>query len=345
MNLNSIRIRTVRGHTPYKYPPRNTMPKSPGTNSNPLRISWSDTSFSPTVSVDFQTHLSVDFLASECRQERERIWTRDLSRIWVQTTHLSVDNASECRLSDAFKCRLSRIWVQTRENESTHLSSDKREREYRQETNSQIYPKCPRGTSNVCHWCRVVWRLSKKCILRCAVVCCRVLRCVWIQSVALCVICTRTVLRCVSFFICIGLLWHMFVRMYPRRPRGTTNICHTYRYVKRDLYINEYKYVTRDLYICKCVTKDLYKSRAYSPWPKNWDPKWSSEHNSESCMASTQVVVQTARLKRNTWTVYIQDSILNSNHRLGSQIQGSVGHFPQKSPVISGSFCGKWPAT
>ena len=33
MNLNSIRISTVRGHAPYKYPPRNTMPKSPGTNS------------------------------------------------------------------------------------------------------------------------------------------------------------------------------------------------------------------------------------------------------------------------------------------------------------------------
>jgi len=48
MNLNSIRISTVRGHAPYKNPPRNTMAKSPGTNSNPLRISWSDTSFSPT---------------------------------------------------------------------------------------------------------------------------------------------------------------------------------------------------------------------------------------------------------------------------------------------------------
>ena len=47
-NLNSIVISTVRGHAPYKYPPRNTMWKSPGTYSNPLRISWSDTSFSPT---------------------------------------------------------------------------------------------------------------------------------------------------------------------------------------------------------------------------------------------------------------------------------------------------------
>ena len=27
MNVNSIRISTVRGHAPYKYPPRNTMPK------------------------------------------------------------------------------------------------------------------------------------------------------------------------------------------------------------------------------------------------------------------------------------------------------------------------------
>ena len=48
MNLNSIGNCTVRGHTPFKYPPRNTMPKSPSTNSNPLRISCSDTSSSPT---------------------------------------------------------------------------------------------------------------------------------------------------------------------------------------------------------------------------------------------------------------------------------------------------------
>jgi len=51
MNLNSIRISTVRGHAPYKYPPRNTMSWSPSTNSNPLRISWSDTFFSPTVEI------------------------------------------------------------------------------------------------------------------------------------------------------------------------------------------------------------------------------------------------------------------------------------------------------
>jgi len=49
MHLNSIRVFTVRGHARYKYPSRNTMPKSPGTNSNTLRISWSDTSFSPTI--------------------------------------------------------------------------------------------------------------------------------------------------------------------------------------------------------------------------------------------------------------------------------------------------------
>ena len=48
MKLNSIRISMVCGHAPYNYPPRNTMPKSLGTNSNPLRIFWSDTSFSPT---------------------------------------------------------------------------------------------------------------------------------------------------------------------------------------------------------------------------------------------------------------------------------------------------------
>jgi len=59
MNWNSIRISTVRGHAPYKYPPRNTMPKSPGTNSNPLRISWSDTSFSPTV----------------CKSRSQDVWT------------------------------------------------------------------------------------------------------------------------------------------------------------------------------------------------------------------------------------------------------------------------------
>jgi len=48
MKLNSIRISMVCGHAPYTNPPRNTMPKSLGTNSNPLRIFWSDTSFSPT---------------------------------------------------------------------------------------------------------------------------------------------------------------------------------------------------------------------------------------------------------------------------------------------------------
>jgi len=49
MNLHSIRIGTVRGYAPYKHPPRNTMPKSPGTNSNPLRIFCSSTFFSHTV--------------------------------------------------------------------------------------------------------------------------------------------------------------------------------------------------------------------------------------------------------------------------------------------------------
>jgi len=52
MNPNWIRISTVRGHAPYKYPPCNTMPKSPNTNSNLFQISWSDTSFSPTGSFD-----------------------------------------------------------------------------------------------------------------------------------------------------------------------------------------------------------------------------------------------------------------------------------------------------
>ena len=39
INLSSIRISTVRGHAPYKYPLRNTMPKSSGTNATPLPIS------------------------------------------------------------------------------------------------------------------------------------------------------------------------------------------------------------------------------------------------------------------------------------------------------------------
>jgi len=44
INLNWTRISTVRSHATYKYPPHNTMPKSPCTNSNPLRISSRDTS-------------------------------------------------------------------------------------------------------------------------------------------------------------------------------------------------------------------------------------------------------------------------------------------------------------
>ena len=38
MNLNSTRISTARGHALYKYPPRNTMPRSPGTNSKLLQF-------------------------------------------------------------------------------------------------------------------------------------------------------------------------------------------------------------------------------------------------------------------------------------------------------------------
>jgi len=45
----------MRDHAPYKYPPRNTMPNSFGKNPNPLRISWIDTSFSPTVSFSVGT--------------------------------------------------------------------------------------------------------------------------------------------------------------------------------------------------------------------------------------------------------------------------------------------------
>ena len=70
MNLNSIRIGTVRGHALYKYPPRNTMPKSPGTNSKPLRISWSETSFSPTDWVWTPLLPSSDWVRSHpCRLE------------------------------------------------------------------------------------------------------------------------------------------------------------------------------------------------------------------------------------------------------------------------------------
>ena len=43
MNLNSSRISAVRGHAPYKYPPRITMLKSP-LHKKPARISWNDTS-------------------------------------------------------------------------------------------------------------------------------------------------------------------------------------------------------------------------------------------------------------------------------------------------------------
>ena len=73
MNLNSIRIGTVRGHAPYKYPPRNTMPESPGTNSNSLRISWSDTSFSPAVtskeSLEIMFHRDQHHVARVCRAD------------------------------------------------------------------------------------------------------------------------------------------------------------------------------------------------------------------------------------------------------------------------------------
>ena len=42
------------------------MPKSPGTNSNPLLISWSDTSFSPTVMQEFASLLQIKtFLLQE----------------------------------------------------------------------------------------------------------------------------------------------------------------------------------------------------------------------------------------------------------------------------------------
>jgi len=74
MNLNSIRICTVRVHAPYKCPPRNTMPRSSSTNSNPLRISWSDTSFSPTAA--FTWMANDTFLCKTC-----------LECIVVLTTH------------------------------------------------------------------------------------------------------------------------------------------------------------------------------------------------------------------------------------------------------------------
>jgi len=60
MNLNSIKISAVRGHAPYKYTLRNTMPKSPSTNSNPIRISWSFFVLMIT-SLDTVTQVSIKF--------------------------------------------------------------------------------------------------------------------------------------------------------------------------------------------------------------------------------------------------------------------------------------------
>jgi len=97
MNLNSIRISTVRGHAPYKYPARNTKPKSPGTNSNPLRIFWSDASFSPTVASSYKCfykymyvpiniwmHLQMTECTNECIHKQihlSRIDVHVLSRV------------------------------------------------------------------------------------------------------------------------------------------------------------------------------------------------------------------------------------------------------------------------
>ena len=77
MNLNSIRISTVRGHAPYKYLPRNTIPKSPGTNSNRLRISCSDTSFSLMV---WMLHIWMSHVT----------YGQGMSHIWMShVTHMN----------------------------------------------------------------------------------------------------------------------------------------------------------------------------------------------------------------------------------------------------------------
>ena len=68
MNLNQIRISMVRGHAQYKYSPRNTMQNSSSTNSNPLRISRSDTSFSPTVA-DAWVHMWI----RKCKSSQVKI--------------------------------------------------------------------------------------------------------------------------------------------------------------------------------------------------------------------------------------------------------------------------------
>jgi len=92
MNLNSIRISTVRGRAPYKYPPHNTMPKSPGTNSNPLRISWSITfSLSQSILTCNMTHIHQVFWERVSLSERERecvCLSRDIRHAFSLGVHM-----------------------------------------------------------------------------------------------------------------------------------------------------------------------------------------------------------------------------------------------------------------
>ena len=103
----------MRGHAPYKYPPRN---KSPGKKSNPLRISWRDTSFSRTVYLIHATDVnaSTSRVAVDCT-----LWMihvthvtckRAISQIYV--SHAADMNASSSRV--AVDCML---WMMNMDHE------------------------------------------------------------------------------------------------------------------------------------------------------------------------------------------------------------------------------------
>jgi len=64
-------ICTVVLDTQYKTPFHHTIPNGPGTNSNQLRISWSDTSFSPTVTFEREIISDYDRLFGSRLSHRE----------------------------------------------------------------------------------------------------------------------------------------------------------------------------------------------------------------------------------------------------------------------------------
>ena len=107
MNLDSIRIiSTVRGHAPYKYPPRNTIQKRQGTTSNPIWISRSNTSFSDII-------ITVSFLWTY-------FWDRRLlHRQTIVNWHTKTK-------SIVYWHKLSPSWVTvSRQNKSARLTSSK----------------------------------------------------------------------------------------------------------------------------------------------------------------------------------------------------------------------------